>query len=598
MFGVENCIKKTKSRATQKMDQNPKQQAVERIKGSTNILVTVSKNPTVDQLAACIGFTLLLNKFGKHATAVFSGAVPSTLEFLQPEKTIEQNTDSLRDFIVALDKSKADKLRYKVEDEVVRIFITPYRTSISEKDLEFSQGDFNVDVVVALGVTNKEDIDEAIVAHGRILHDAVVISVTNGQILSDVGSVNWHDDTASSLSEMLVSISESFQSGLLDGQMATAFLTGIVAETERFSNDKTSPKVMTMSAQLMAAGANQQLIATQLTPPPPEPTPVPVAPDVVSMPVEPYRPPLGDAPEKVEETQPEPAEEHVEPKNDGEIEIDHEDEIHIDEQGNLKKQEELRAAEELAKKKEEEERQERERLAAAPAEPAPDAAEEAPNEAPSLNMTGGESFLAGSSHKVLQPLSHPDEVNPLAAFAPPSAPDPVAMPDVAASVPLPPVAPVASAVPPLPPEPVAAPTAAVPPAPEQHHIVQPEPSWSLPAKESSLPPSDTLASLEQAVHSPHVEQAPATVEPLDAARQAVQTASLDSEPRPQASQAVGAQIIDMTPPQPVAAPQMPGVGDVLQQAAAPVIDPMAPPPVPPPMMPQYINPQPPQTPQL
>src|SRR5436190_16201081 len=90
-----------------------KQQIVERVKQANNILVTVSKNPSVDQLAACIGVTILLNKMDKHATAVFSGEVPSTLEFLQPQKTIESNTDSLRDFIISLDKAKADKLRYK-----------------------------------------------------------------------------------------------------------------------------------------------------------------------------------------------------------------------------------------------------------------------------------------------------------------------------------------------------------------------------------------------------------------------------------------------------------------------------------------------------
>src|ERR1035441_6390335 len=122
---------------------NAKQQVIDRLKQATNVLVTVSSNPSVDQLAACIGLTLVLNKNGKHATAVFSGQVPSTIEFLQPEKTIEKNTDSLRDFIIALDKSKADKLRYKVEDRVVKIFITPYRTTLGEKDLEFSQGDFN-----------------------------------------------------------------------------------------------------------------------------------------------------------------------------------------------------------------------------------------------------------------------------------------------------------------------------------------------------------------------------------------------------------------------------------------------------------------------
>ena len=100
---------------------NVRQQIIERLKQTTNVLVTVSNNPSVDQLAACIGLTLMLNKLGKHGTAVFSGKVPSTIEFLKPEATIEKNTDSLRDFIIALDKSKADKLRYKVEDKVVKM---------------------------------------------------------------------------------------------------------------------------------------------------------------------------------------------------------------------------------------------------------------------------------------------------------------------------------------------------------------------------------------------------------------------------------------------------------------------------------------------
>jgi hypothetical protein len=247
-----------------------KQQIVERIKQASNILVTVSNNPSVDQLAACIGLTLLLNKMDKHATAVFSGQVPSTIEFLQPEKTIETNTDSLQDFIISLDKDKADKLRYKVEDQVVRIFITPYKTSLSEKDLIFSQGDFNVEVVMALGVKDRSQLDAAITAHGRILHDATVVSVNAGKDkAAELGQINWQDPIASSLSEMLVSISEAFGAGLIDNQMATAFLTGIVAETKRFSNAKTTPKVMTMSAQLMAAGANQQLIVSKLEPPMP-----------------------------------------------------------------------------------------------------------------------------------------------------------------------------------------------------------------------------------------------------------------------------------------------------------------------------------------
>ena len=318
------------------MDAQAKQQIVERVKQAQNILVTVAANPTVDQLAACVGVTLLLNRMDKHATAVFSGVIPSTIEFLQPEKTIEANTDSLRDFIISLDKNKADKLRYKVEDQVVRIFITPYRTSISEKDLVFSQGDFNVEVVLALGVKDRNQIDQAIAAHGRILHDATMVTVNAGQGNPvSIGQINWQDPQASSLSEMIVSISEAFGTGLIDNQMATSFLTGIVAETERFRNAKTTPKVMTMAAQLMAAGANQQLIATKLEPSAPPPPAAKQA-------------PAKQAPSKSTEGKLKVAHEPGQ-KDSPEVQVGA-NEIRIDEQGNLKTPDDIKAEVDRLKK--------------------------------------------------------------------------------------------------------------------------------------------------------------------------------------------------------------------------------------------------------
>lgn len=245
---------------------NAKQQIVERIKNSTNILVTLSTNPSVDELSAALGLTLMLNKLEKHATAVVSGAIPPAIAFLDPSKTFESTVNSLRDFIIALDKEKADHLRYKVDGDVVKIFITPYRTTITNEDLQFSQGDYNVELVLALDVKNKDHLDAALSAHGKILHDATVATITAGETVSDLGSIDWHEDNASSVSEMLVSLSEALKGDkpLLDNQTATAFLTGIVAATDRFSNNHTSSRVMTMAAQLMAAGANQQLIASKL----------------------------------------------------------------------------------------------------------------------------------------------------------------------------------------------------------------------------------------------------------------------------------------------------------------------------------------------
>ncbi len=247
-------------------DPKIKQQIAEKIKESSNILVTVSNNPSVDELSAALGLTLLLNKMDKHATAVFSGAIPPAITFLDPAKTFEDTTNSLRDFIIALDKEKADHLRYKLEGDLVKIYITPYRTTISGDDLEFSQGDYNVELVIALGVENQDHLDAALDGHGKILHDATVVTLTAGEQTSNLGSIDWHDSNASSLSEMLTTLHEAMKldKPLLDQSIATAFLTGIVSATERFSNPRTSSRVMTIAAQLMAAGADQQLIASKL----------------------------------------------------------------------------------------------------------------------------------------------------------------------------------------------------------------------------------------------------------------------------------------------------------------------------------------------
>lgn len=245
-----------------------KQQVVEKIKESSKILVTVSDSPSVDALSAALGLALVLEKQEKYATAIFSGETPPAIAFLEPEKTFDDTTDSLRDFIIALNKEKADHLRYKIEGDAVKIFITPYKTVIDQSDLEFSQGDYNVELVIALGVDNQESLDTALDNHGQILHDAAIITITAGEQTSDLGGVDWHDGGASSLSEMVAGLAEALKpdkkKSLIDETIATALLTGIVAETDRFSNEHTTSKVMTVAANLMSAGADQQLIANEL----------------------------------------------------------------------------------------------------------------------------------------------------------------------------------------------------------------------------------------------------------------------------------------------------------------------------------------------
>ena len=241
-------------------------QVVERIRTSDNVLIALSKNPSIDELTAALGLTYVLDKIGKHATAIFSGEVPNIIEFLEPEKTFETNTDSLQDFIIAINKDKADHLRYKIDGDFVKVFITPYKTTITESDMEFSHGDYNVDLVIAFNVASEEELDGALTEYGRIMHDASSINISAHEP-GKFGDLEWGDAKASSVSEMVARLANTIKVPdveLVDKTVATTLLAGIIAATNRFSNERTTAETMAISAKLMAAGADQQLISSNV----------------------------------------------------------------------------------------------------------------------------------------------------------------------------------------------------------------------------------------------------------------------------------------------------------------------------------------------
>lgn len=119
---------------------------------------------------------------------------------------------------------------------------------------------------MALDVANGIDLDSALREHGRIMHDAVIINITTGNP-GRFGEIEWSDKSASSVSEMIAKLLYSVGGDVkIDKDEATAFLTGIVAATNRFSNAKTTPETMQISSRLMQSGANQQLISKNITP--------------------------------------------------------------------------------------------------------------------------------------------------------------------------------------------------------------------------------------------------------------------------------------------------------------------------------------------
>ena len=248
------------------------EKVAEKIQRGANILIALSKDPNLDEISAAIALAIVLDQQKKHVTAIYSGKTPNALEFLKPEDTFEKDTSSLQDFIIALNKSKADHLTYKLDGDYVKIYITPYKGQVKKEDLEYSYGDYNVDLVIVFNVNAGSEIDSALSEYGRIMHDASAINITSG-LPGRFADLEWSDPEKSSVCEMVYDLLKELEITNLSQEIATALLTGILSATERFSNSRTKPTTMAVASKLMEAGADQQLISANILKPETPPTP-------------------------------------------------------------------------------------------------------------------------------------------------------------------------------------------------------------------------------------------------------------------------------------------------------------------------------------
>jgi len=99
-----------------------------------------------------------------------------------------------------------------------------------------------------------------------LCYETLIVNIDHHAGNDHFGKINLVDLTATSTAEILVSVFEALSkdTSLLTEEVATALLTGIITDTNSFQNQNTTPKSLTVAAQLVAANANQQEIIRRI----------------------------------------------------------------------------------------------------------------------------------------------------------------------------------------------------------------------------------------------------------------------------------------------------------------------------------------------
>ena len=244
-----------------------KQQTSEAIRQSESILITTGQRPTVDQVAATLAMSMILRKFGKKVTTVISDSLPASVKFLDTS-IIEHSLNGLRDFVIKVDvtKSEVESLRYEVAGGKLNIFLTPANGSLSGRDVSFDYGDSDLDfdLAIVIGVGGRSRIDRIYAENPNLFSNVPVANIDFRRSNEAYGAINLIEHTASSLCEIVVALSESLRSGMVDADIATVLLTGLMGATDKFTAPHTSAKSLTIAAQMMAAGGDQQKVVRGL----------------------------------------------------------------------------------------------------------------------------------------------------------------------------------------------------------------------------------------------------------------------------------------------------------------------------------------------
>lgn len=247
------------------MELSPKQQISELIKQSQRILVVSHKNVGGDAVGSMLALERVLTKAGKEVTIVLSENIDENVAFLPGIEKIKKDVTGARDLIIRISKEKfpIEKLSYNEEDGFLNIVLTP-KSALEKNNLEFTQSQFKFDLIFVLDTADVEKIDAIYDRYTELFFETPIVNVDHHSGNEYFGTVNMVDLTATSTAEILVSIIEAMGPGNFDADVATCLLTGIIADTASFKNTNTTPKSLTISAQMLAAGARQQEVIQNL----------------------------------------------------------------------------------------------------------------------------------------------------------------------------------------------------------------------------------------------------------------------------------------------------------------------------------------------
>ncbi len=246
---------------------NDTQQLKHLIDESKHVLITFRKDGSGDAIAASLALALFLQKQNKHVDIVVDHFIlPKKFQFLPSASNIKSQFPHLQKFIITLDlqDSGVQELSYDVVDTKLQIFITPKTGSIQREQVHTAQSEFRYDLIITLDTPDLQALGSLTEMNTSLFYALPIINIDYKPNNERYGQINAISLTSTSTSEALAEILRKISEPSIDKDIATALLTGMIANTNSFKTKDIKPNTLALASRLISMGADREFIIQEL----------------------------------------------------------------------------------------------------------------------------------------------------------------------------------------------------------------------------------------------------------------------------------------------------------------------------------------------
>jgi phosphoesterase RecJ-like protein len=248
-------------------------QALATMQQSNHTLICFPEALSGDGVGASLGLATALEKLRPgHQVDVVSSAfhAPQSRErfsFLPGVDRVRATIEELHDLTirVRLQTAKVKALRYDVVGDALEIHLTPSSGHFSKDHVETAITNYRYDCIVTIGCPDLTALGTLYTDHAAFFQSTPIVNIDCAPENERYGQINLVDIASIACGEICATFLREVAPEHLDADVATCFLTGILARTRGFrAGGRVTPRTLETTAALLAGGARQDDILTHL----------------------------------------------------------------------------------------------------------------------------------------------------------------------------------------------------------------------------------------------------------------------------------------------------------------------------------------------